>query len=394
MRNFAQTPAVTRVGGFGQSAATDAETAGRECVRQALAGRTPAAGDVVFIFPNATYDLEALHRGATAEAGPASVVGCTTCGAFTHETQVPLGAVAAHLVADGMSFGVCHAARDDHDIAGTTRRAVGTARERAGDAHPHSVLVLLCDGMTPDQREIARGAYEVTSAIIPLVGGAAGDDLFWRGTYTFGEDRVLSNGLLAVWINSAQPTGVAVDHGWHAHGRPMLVTRAEGATIHELDGRPAMEAYMEDLAELTDGDRPFSELRLEHPIGLPTVNGRYDLRHIHEVTREGGLTLTTGVPEQTVVQIMAGDKDEVLEGARRSAEQAVARLGGRPRMALVFSCCTRVPLLGARISEEIEAITGALGDGVPAGGFYTVGEFARVTGSAGIHNSSVAVLAL
>ena len=63
-------------------------------------------------------------------------------------------------------------------------------------------------------------------------------------------------------------------------------------------------------------------------------------------------------------------------------------------MALVFSCCTRVPLLGARIAEEIEAILGALGDGVPAGGFYTVGEFARVTGSAGIHNSSVAVLAL
>jgi hypothetical protein len=31
---------------------------------------------------------------------------------------------------------------------------------------------------------------------------------------------------------------------------------------------------------------------------------------------------------------------------------------------------------------------------VPAGGFYTCGEFARVTGSTGIHNSSVALLVL
>ena len=46
----------------------DAETAGRECVRQALAGRTPVAGDLVFVFPNATYDLQALHRGPARKA--------------------------------------------------------------------------------------------------------------------------------------------------------------------------------------------------------------------------------------------------------------------------------------------------------------------------------------
>ena len=255
MSNFAQTPAATQIGGFGHSASTDAETAGRECVRQALAGRTPVAGDLVFVFPNATYDLEALHRGAAAEAGPAALVGATTCGAFTGETQVPLGAVAAHLVADEMSFGVCHVERDDHDIAGSTRRAVETARERAGEAHPHSVLVLLCDGMTPDQREVARGAYEVTSALTPLVGGAAGDDLFWRGTYTFGEDRVLPNGLLVVWINSAHPMGVAVDHGWHAHGRPDA-RHARGGRHHPRARRAPRDGGLHGGPRGADRRRP------------------------------------------------------------------------------------------------------------------------------------------
>ena len=34
------------------------------------------------------YDLDALHQAACEAATPASVVGCTTCGAFTDEAQV------------------------------------------------------------------------------------------------------------------------------------------------------------------------------------------------------------------------------------------------------------------------------------------------------------------
>jgi hypothetical protein len=384
----------TRLGGFGHSAAEDAQTAGRACVRGALAGRIPAPGDLIIIFPSASYDLETLHAAALDEAGPASVVGATTVGAFTAEAQVPIGCVAAYIAGDGMSFGVCHAERDDADMAGCTRQAAETARERAGEEFEHSVLMVLCDGLMTDQREVARGAYEVTSAMIPLVGGAAGDDLNWQATYTFGEGRILANGLVTVWINSVRPMAVAVDHGWRPFGKPMLVTRAEGNTILELDGRPALEAYISERgAALKQDARSFGEKCMEHPIGLPNAFGRYDLRQIHDTAPGGGLVLTTGVPEQTVVQVMAGDPEHLLGGARRAAEAAIEQLGSAPRLALVFSCYTRAPLLRERLVEEVGLISSTLG-GVAAGGFYTCGEFARVTGSTGIHNSSVAILVL
>jgi hypothetical protein len=384
----------TRLGGFGHSAAEDAETAGRESVRGALAGRAPAASDLVIIFPSAAYDLEALHRAAMEEAGPASVVGCTTVGAFTDEAQLPFGCVAAYIAGDGISFGVCHVERDDADIAGSTRTAAETARDRAGEELEHSVLMLLCDGLTSDQREMARGAYEVTSAVIPLVGGAAGDDLNWQATYTFGEGRILPNGFVTVWINSPRPMAVSVDHGWRPFGKPMLVTRAEGNTIFELDGRPALEAYLSERgAALKEDARSFGEKCMERPIGLPNAQGRYDMRHVHESAPGGGIVLPTGVPEHTVVQVMAGDAESLLEGARRAADAARAQLDGPARLALVFSCCTRAPLLRERVSEEVSLISSTLG-GVAAGGFYTCGEFARVTGSTGIHNSSVAILVL
>jgi small ligand-binding sensory domain FIST len=90
---------------------------------------------------------------------------------------------------------------------------------------------------------------------------------------------------------------------------------------------------------------------------------------------------------------MASDEDSLLEGARRAAHAAAESLDEAPRLALVFSCCTRVPLLRERLAEEVDIISSCLG-GVPAGGFYTCGEFARVTGSTGIHNSSVALLVM
>jgi hypothetical protein len=384
----------TRLGGFGYSAAEDAATAGRHAVRGALAGRVPAEGDLVIIFPSASYDLEALHGAAMQEAGPASVVGCTTVGAFTNDVQLPFGCVAAYIGGSGLSFGVCHVERDDADIAGATRRAAQTARDRAGEELEHSVLMLLCDGLTSDQREMARGAYEVTSAIIPLVGGAAGDDLNWQATYTFGEGRILSNGFVTVWINSPRAMAVSVDHGWRPFGKPMLVTRADGNTIFELDGRPALEAYVSERgAALKEDARSFGEKCMERPIGLPNAHGRYDMRHVHESAPGGGIILPTGVPEHTVVQVMAGDAESLLEGARRAADAAQAQLEGPARLALVFSCCTRAPLLRERVAEEVALISSTLG-GVDAGGFYTCGEFARVTGSTGIHNSSVAILVL
>ena len=381
--------------GVGHSHVAESEAAGREAVSMALAGHTPTADDLVILFTDPDYDVEALYRAACAEAAPAGVFGCTSTGGFTHSEQVPGGCVAALLAADDTSYGLCHLECDEDDIAGSSRHAAEQARVRAGDRYANSVLLLLTDGLTRDQREIARGAYEVTTAVIPFVGGAAADNLTWNNTHTFGEGRVLSRAIVAVWINSERPMGVSVDHGWRPAGKPMLVTRAEGTVVHELDGTPALAAYLaEQGGSLERTDVEFFRKVMSNPVGLPNARGRYDVRQLHAFLPEGGgINFNTGVSEQSILQVMSTDDDALIEGARRAAEDAVRQLTGKARLALVFSCGSRVPLLGDRIRDEVTAISSAL-DGVPVCGFYTFGEFARTTGSSGVHNSSVAVLAL
>ena len=371
----------------------------------ALRGHEPTAQDLVVLFASVDLDLVAVHAAAIEAASPAGVVGCSSTGGFTVDEQVPNGCVAALLAAEETSFGVCHVERDDGDIADCARRAAQTARDRAGERHPHSVLLLLTDGLTPDQREIARGAYEVTTALTPFVGGVAGDSLTWDCTYTFGEGRVLTNGIVAVWINSERPMGVSVDHGWRPVGKPMLVTRAEGTIVYELDGTPALEAYMSERVDsldqaiepgdsLSHADPDFFRKVMASPVGLPNARGRYDVRQLHAYLPEGGgINFNTGISAQSILQVMSTDDEGLIEGARRAAQEAVGSLAEKARLVLVFSCVSRVPLLGDRCRDEVAAISSVL-DGVPVCGFYTYGEFARTTGSSGVHNSSVAVLAL
>jgi len=361
----------------------------------ALAGHQPTAEDLIVLFTSVDHDVEALYRAAAAEAAPAGVFGCTSMGGFTNTEQVPSGCVAALLSGDGCSLGVCHVERDDNDIAGSARRAAQEARDRAGDRHANSVLLLLTAGMTPDQREIARGAYEVTTAMNPFVGGAAADNLTWDDTHTFGEGRVLANGILAVWINSERLMSVSVDHGWRPVGKPMLVTRAEGTVVQELDGTPALEAFLSEQGDGLKGTDPeFFRKVMESPVGMPNARGRYDVRQLHAfLPPGGGINFNVGISEQSILQVMSADDDALIEGARRAAQEALRHLGGKARLALVFTCASRVPLLGDRVRDEVEAISSAL-DGAPVCGFYTFGEFARTAGSSGVHNSSVAVLAL
>ena len=105
----------------------------------------------------------------------------------------------------------------------------------------------------------------------------------------------------------------------------MLVTRAEGTVICELDGRPALEVYISERgAALLEDARSFGEKCMARPLGIPNGQGGRDLRQIHDATPEGGLVLTTGVAEQTVIEVMAGDADALLAGARSAAAASAA----------------------------------------------------------------------
>jgi hypothetical protein len=390
----------TREVGVGYSREIDSSAAAYEACVMALAGRTPQPDDLMMVFPTVEYDLAMLFRTARKVAAPAHVVGCSSFSSFTNTTLVRRGTVAAFLPAGEMSFGVAGVDRVGRDIYRAAREVTELALERAGAEGEHEALMVFSDGLAGDQREVVRGCYEVAGATVPLVGGAAGENQQAFTTFQCADDELMTNGLVAVWINANRPLGVAVDNGWHPIGEPMIVTRAERNIVYELDGVPAVQAYLaqREVDPLNrnlygEGAVSFSAATVDEPLGLANVSGRFDVRHILRRTRDDGLELFGHVNEQSVVQVMSGDWQDLVTAAERAGADAVGQLTSEPRGALVFSCTARVAPLGMHLGEEATAISQSIG-GRPMAGFFTYGEFARVTGSTGFHNATVVVLAL
>jgi hypothetical protein len=386
--------------GVGHSDSTDPVEAAETAVRAALVGRAARPGDLMLLFPTIEFDPQRFFAAGHRAAGEAHVVGCTSFASFTSGAQVSQGAVAAYLPAGDLTFGVAGADDVGTDIYSAARLVTEEAWKRAGGDAEHAVLMMLSDGLAGDQREVVRGSYAVTGATVPLVGGAASENQQMVNTYQYADGTVTTNGLVAVWINSPHPLGVGVEHGWHPIGEPMIVTRADGNIIYELDGRPAVEVYLSrrDTDPLLrnlrgEGDAHFSATVLDQPIGLANASGRFDARHILDKTADGGLVMFGYVSEQSVVQVMAGDWRDLVDAAGRATTDATEQLETVPRGALVFSCTGRIAPLGAQRQAEAAAVTGSLG-GASVAGFFTYGEFARVTGSTGFHNATVVVLAV
>lgn len=380
--------------GVGHSTADDGTRAGKEAAQQAIGDARP---ELLVVFSSIAYDGDALLRGIRSVDSDAALIGCSTGGEIATSGPGRSSVVVAAFGGDGLDV-VPAVARG---VSGRLRAAgAEVARSVAAlpDGAAYRALLLLTDGLSGNQQDIVRGAYSVVGGTVPLVGGCAGDDLQMRGTQQLFGDEVLTDAIVAVAIASETPIGIGVEHGWQRIGEPMLVTHSEDNRVFELDGKPALDVYLDQLGA-PDGARAdaeaFTQFALTHPLGLASRRGEH-VRFIGGADfSDRSLNAFAEVPEGGMAWFMRGDETSVMHGTRAAADAALDALGGRsPIGVLAFDCVARHGVLGDEgIVREINLLADRV-DGAPVAGFYTYGEIARVQGSTGFHNQTLVVLAL
>ncbi len=380
--------------GVGRSDAADTRTAATDAVATALQGRDDVRLLIVYASPR--DDLTELVAEVHRASGGAPMIGCTTAGEITADGPGDGGLVVAAFGGPGFTIvtGLAEDASRDMRQAG---RASATVIDALEDV-PHRVLVMLTDALNGDQQDVLRGAYHTAGAAIPLVGGCAADSLRMIATHQFFDGRVLTDAVVTAAIGSNAPFGIGVHHGWTAIGEPMLVTHSRGTHICELDGRPALDVYLDALGgpEAAYHDpEAFTRFSLSHPIGLMRRDGEPTVRFIGEAdvtARSIGGNAT--VAEGAYVWLMHGDAGSVLQATEQACDEAIGQLGVAPKGLLVFDCVGRRGVLGEDgLHAEVDRIAERAGS-APVAGLYTYGEFARTRGINGFHNETLVVLAV
>jgi hypothetical protein len=364
-------PVRARWAGFGQATDHgDPVAAANDAVAQALqAADAPA---LLIAFATDAQALPAL-AGALRDAAP----GVPLVGASTTRPLAPPGADLAVIALGGPGFAVSTvaiegAAEDLRDAGIEAAAALGDVADR-----DHHALLLLADAGVGDQHELVRGAYSIAGAGVSLIGSTT------RVPGVLLHDgRALSGAVVAAAIGSDAPFGVGVAHGWQAIGQPLHVTRTDGADLLTLDGRPALDVYLERTSApggLAADAAGFARFADAHPLGIRL---RADEEHVRLVLgadlQRRSLRTTAELPQGGMAWLMVRDGHAVARAARVAADDAIGRLDGRAPLALLsFGELGTLP--------EID---------VPLAGLSGAGEIARARGTNGFHNYTHAVLAI
>ncbi|HYZ56282.1 MAG TPA: FIST N-terminal domain-containing protein [Streptosporangiaceae bacterium] len=365
-------------------------------VRAADAALIHDNAKLLVLFCSCSDDLPGLVRQIRSRSGDVPLIGCTTAGEIEQNGPHDGSIVVTALGGDGFAIGTAAAEGASEDLRGAGAHAARCLP--SPEDHPHRALMLLTDGLLSDREEILRGAYSVLGAGVPLVGGCAADGLKMTRTFQFHGDRVLTDSVVAAGIASTGPIGIGVRHGWRAAGEPMLVTGSSPDRIESLDGRPALDVFLERLG-IGPGDvRPeeLPGLAHMHPFGLSRHRGEEQVHVVNSADfAERSLFPSSQVPQGSLLWLMEGDADAVLEATDAACSASLAALGDVPPLGmLAFDCVARRGVLGDQgIKAEIERLASITG-GTPLAGFYSYGEIARTHGMRGLYNHTLVVLSV
>ncbi|MFT3713221.1 MAG: FIST N-terminal domain-containing protein [Archangium sp.] len=362
--------------------------------------RGPAT--LVAIFSSTEVNFEGLMKEATARFPGAAVIGCTTAGEFTGATEGK-----GHFVAWALS---------GDDV--TVRAGMGTGLKADAEAalnaaitlpdidseRPHRTAILLLDPLSGNGEEASLLATTILGPTVKLAGGAAGDDLQFKRAVVGCGTRVATDALVVALLESKKPLGIGVKHGHlPLSKKPLTVTKASGSTVQEIDGKPALAVWKEevrdaagalgvnvDTAKLADLGPHF--LRFE--AGLIAGPNEYKIRAPLSADEHGAISFACGLPEGAVIRVTSSKEPDQIAAAKEAARRARKALGSsKVAGALVFDCICRNLILGPQFESAVHGIASEL-DGAPLAGFETYGEIAMELGqSSGFHNTTTVVLA-
>ena len=374
----------------------DARSAAEALAHALTEGLDGVSPSLVLFFASTKQPVAEVAPILVARFPDAVVLGCSTAGEFTESTEGGASLAGFALAGDFRVFGG-FATGVERDPEAAVAAALADLPSSV-EGFPHRTAVLLVDALAGHGEEVSLLVASQLGVHDVLAGGGAGDDLAMRATQVSLGSRSASDALAVAYLFSTQRPGVGVAHGYEPITGPMVVTRAAGNRVFEIDDRPAWKVWSEKTREQAAavGLEPSNDGRylFRFPAALKLRKG-HKLRAVLSVDEvDGSLGFATEVPTGTVVCIAEGDPLAQLGSARRAAQIARRKLDGRPVAgALVFDCVVRKLTLGNDFGAAIRMISHELGD-VPLAGFDSYGEIALEEGDvSGFHNATSVVLA-
>ncbi|MBQ8078449.1 MAG: FIST C-terminal domain-containing protein, partial [Oscillospiraceae bacterium] len=218
-------------------------------------------------------------------------------------------------------------------------------------------MTKFCDRLQTEREDIA-----------VFGGGAFAADIDNNAAWVFSSAGPCTDNAVVFLLMGGDDLHVRTTHitGWKPLGKAFHVTRAEGSTLYELDGRAAYEAYYKYL-NIKNNEHFFFN-SLEFPFYLEH-NGMKFVRAPIACNPDGSITMTSNIDENVTAHLAYGDPWTILNSVRVDGQVIRDYM---PEVIHIYSCAARRTFWGdsdiGKESMPFEHIA-------PTSGFYTSSEF-------------------
>jgi small ligand-binding sensory domain FIST len=244
------------------------------------------------------------------------------------------------------------------------------------------LAVVHADPRNAELPTLVTGLAEAVSGF--LVGGLASS----RGAMDqVAGHEVVHGGVSGVLFAPGVAVSTGLSQGCSPIGPVRTVTAAQQNVLFEIDGRPALEVFKEDIGEVLA--RQLQKVAGYIHAAFPVVGddtGDYLVRNLVGIDIERGW-LAVGE------RVAAGDRVLFVRRDRAAAEEDLVRMirrvkrgvSGAPKAGLYFSCVARGPNMFGPDSAELKILRRELGE-FPLVGMFCNGEISnnRLYGYTGV----------
>ena len=375
------------------TAEKDSTRAGSQIGRSIRDGFNGARPDAVVVFASAQHDYARLLEALAEECGSDTIAGSSSAGEFSDASRGEGYVCALALRSSSMRYAIGVGTGVAADVQAAARSAASTLKGVDRPALTYRSALVMTDALAGHADALVEELTVATRGNYRFFGGGAGDDGRFQKTHVFAGTRALTDAVVALELQTEQPLGVGVSHGWTPAGPGLRVTEAQGARLVSLNGEPAIEAvrrHAQATGQKFDLAQPMAFF-LHNILGIKS-EGLYRLRVPLGVGEDGSIACAADVPTGSIVHMMKTTNQSAVHAAEQATRAALAALGGRrAAAALVFDCVATRLRLGTGFDDELRACADLL---KPARfvGCNTYGQIARAEGQfSGFHNCTAVV---
>lgn len=378
------------------SEADQSGAAGQELGQQIADQFHSVAPDAVILFVSPRYDAAELVAALQRASGAKLVVGCSSAGEFTSETQGTGKTCAVALRSSSIRFAAGIGRSISTNCKAAARAMVQSFRCGKQTSDEYCTALILTDALAGHADELIEELTLATGGSHQFFGGGAGDDANFRQTQVFLGTDAAHDAAVALEIVSDKPIGIGVRHGWSPATKTMRVTESRGPVLVSLNAMPVLEVFRHharSIGQRFDEDEPMAFF-LHNILGIETGDG-YKLRVPLAIHQDGSVLCAAEIPEGATVCIMNTDSASAREAASKASQAALEQMHGyEPSVALFFDCVATRLRMGKEFGNELTALKEVLGP-VPFAGCNTYGQVARTAGQFnGFHNCTAVVCVL